>query len=97
MDVKERLADAGVPVRIPATDLLNFREPRPPGRKHDGQTFMTHPLLAAHTQLDAASLADAVNFDAPAWFPPWSRTSTPAAHHAGVDGPGEPTAHHRPG
>ncbi|MEZ4611490.1 MAG: HisA/HisF-related TIM barrel protein [Caldilineaceae bacterium] len=41
MDVKERLADAGVPVRIPATDLLNFREPRPPGRKHDGQTFMT--------------------------------------------------------
>ena len=25
---------------------------------------MTHPLLAAHTQLDVASLADAVNFDA---------------------------------
>ena len=30
---------------------------------------MTHPLLAAHTQLDAASLADAVNFDAAGLVP----------------------------
>ena len=30
---------------------------------------MTHPLLVAHTELDAASLVDAVNFDAAGLVP----------------------------